>query len=147
MVSVKYEDLAAAFDFVGWGQPMEHTAYISLDTGTIYWDSDADAGEFEIPDDLGESDRDLAVPHKNDLDLGRDLVLRFVAAELPNQYARVDGFFHRRGAYARFKDLLEAEGRLDAWYAFEAAETDVALRDWCREHDIQIIDDNPGPPA
>ncbi len=140
MVVVKYEDLSAAFDFVSFGAPMEHSAYISLDTGTVYWDADAD--EDELPEDFGESDRYLAVPHKNDLDLGRDLVLRFVAAELPNQYGRVEGFFRHRGAYARLKELLSAVGRLEAWYAFEAAETEAALRNWCCENDIQIVDDS-----
>lgn len=86
---MKYEDLADAFNFVSSGGPWEHPAYISLETGRIYWDTDS--GEEELPKDLGESDQWLAVPHKNDLDLGRDPVLRFVAAELPQQYARVEG--------------------------------------------------------
>ncbi len=146
MVSVTYEDLSAAFDFVSFGAPMEHSAYISLDTGAIYWDTDADSGD-DVPDDLGESDRYLSIPHKNDLDLGRDLVLRFVAAELPNQYKRIEGFFHRRGAYSRLKDLFLTEGRLEAWYAFEARETEAALRTWCRENVIQIIDTRREPSA
>ena len=145
MVSVKYKDLIDAFDFVSFGGPMEHSAYISLDTGTIYWDTDS--GEEELPDDLRESDRYLAVPHKNDLDLGRDLVLRFVAAELPEQYGRVEGFFRHRGAYARLKELLEAAGRLEAWHAFEAAEAEAALRNWCHENDITIIEDTTEPSA
>ena len=147
MVSVRFEDLSAAFDYVSFGAQMEHSAYISLDTGAIYWDSDADEGDEGVPDDLGESDRYVSVPHKNELDLGRDLVLRFVAAELPNQYRRVEGFFHRRGAYSRLKELLAAEERLEAWYAFEAAETEAALRNWCRENDINLVDERREPSA
>jgi hypothetical protein len=41
VVTVKYEDLSAAFDFVSFAAPMEHQAYISVDTGVIYWVSDA----------------------------------------------------------------------------------------------------------
>ena len=145
MVSVKYDDLIEAFEFVSFGGSSEHAAYISLDTGTIYWDTES--GDEELPDDLGDSDRYLAVPHKNDLDLGRDLALRFTAAELPNHCGSVEGFFRRAGAYARFKDLLEAQGRLDAWYLFEAVEAEVALKDWCREHQIPLIDDRPRPSA
>lgn len=147
MVSVRYEDLSAAFDYVSFGAQMEHSAYISLDTGAIYWDSDADESDQEVPEDLGESDRYVSIPHKHDLDLGKDLVLRFVAAELPNQYTTVEGFFHRRGAYSRLKELLAAQGRLEAWYAFEAAETEAALRNWCRENDINIIDERREPSA
>jgi hypothetical protein len=34
--------------------------------------------EEDLPDDLETSDRYLAIPHKNDLDLGNNLALRFV---------------------------------------------------------------------
>jgi hypothetical protein len=110
-----------------------------LETGRIYWKSDC--GDEELPDDLGDPDRYLAVPDKNDLPLGKALVLRFVAAELPNDYAKVEGFFRQRGAYARVKEFLGSAGRLDAWYAFETTETEVTLRRWCCDNGIQVADD------
>lgn len=144
MVTVKYDDLSAAFEFVGFAAPMEHHAFISLDTGMIYWISELNPLEEEVPEDLETSDRYLAIPHKNDLDLGSDLALRFTAEELPGRYARVEEFFRHRGAYARFKDLLVSEGCLDKWYAFEADSTERALKNWCAENDIDVIenDDN-----
>ena len=78
-----YDDLSEAFDFVNFGQPMEHFAYISLDSGAIYWVSEASDVEQDLPEDLDTSDRYLAIPHKNDLDLGRQLALQFTDAELP----------------------------------------------------------------
>ena len=145
MVTVKYDDLAAAFDFVSFAAPMEHHAYISLDTGVIYWISELNPLEEEVPDDLETSDRYLAVPHKNDLELGSSLALDFAAAELFDQYARVEGFFQHRGAYARFKEFLVKEGRLDRWYAFEAESIVRALKNWCREHDIHVIQNDDEP--
>jgi hypothetical protein len=139
MVTVKYEDLSAAFDFVSFGAPMEHEAYISIDTGAIYWISDVNPVEEDVPDDLGTSDRYLAVPHKNDLDLGTHLALRFVADTLPRLHNRVEEFFRHRGAYARFKELLASEGYLDKWYAFEAESTEQALRHWCIENEINVV--------
>jgi Uncharacterised protein family (UPF0158) len=139
VVAVKYEDLSAAFDFVSSAAPMEHQAYISIDTGTIYWISELNPLEEEVPEDLETSDRYIAIPHKNDLDLGRDLALRFAAAELPDQYNMVAQFFRHRGAYARFKELLASEGRLEKWYAFEGESTERALRDWCTANDISVI--------
>ncbi len=50
MVTVKYEDLSLAFAFVSSGAPMEHRAYISLDTGRIYWVSALAPTEDELPD-------------------------------------------------------------------------------------------------
>ena len=126
---------------------MEHHAYVSLETGAIYWVSELNPLEEEVPDDLGESDRYLAIPHKNDLDLGSNLALRFAAEELPESYSRVDGFFLHRGAYRRFKEFLTAAGCLDKWYAFEAESTDRALRNWCDENDIQVVESADGRTA
>ena len=141
MVTVKYEDLSSAFDFVSFAAPMEHHAYVSMDTGTIYWISDMNPLEEDVPDDLETSDRYIAVPHKNDLDLGSELALRFAAEALPSQYTRVEEFFGHRGAYARFKELLASEGCLDKWYAFEAESTERALRNWCTENGIDVMAD------
>ncbi len=118
---------------------MEHQAYISIDTGTIHWLSEVSPLEEEMPDDFETSDRYIAVPHKNDLDLGSDLALRFSAEELPGLYDRVEQFFRHRGAYARFKELLASEGCLDKWYAFEAEATERALRNWCIENEIKVV--------
>ncbi|KJK22558.1 hypothetical protein UB46_20705 [Burkholderiaceae bacterium 16] len=141
MVAVKHDDLSMAFDFVSFAAPMEHNAYVSLDTGKVYLTSDAnDAFDEEIPDDLDTSDRYLAIPHKNELGLGRSLALRFVAQELPACYDQIEGFFRRQGAYARFKDLLERKGMLELWYSFEADSVERALRQWSAENGLEILD-------
>lgn len=143
MIKVNCDDLTAAFDFVSFAAPFAHRALVSLDTGTIHWISEAGAlDEEELPDDLGESDRYLAIPHKNDLDLGHDLALRFAEEQLPHRYAAVEEFFRRRRAYARFKELLAAEGCLEKWYAFEAESTRRALRQWCEANGIHLAEDD-----
>jgi len=138
LVAVKAEELRMAFDLAG----LESNAYISVDTGRIHWQSDwVDPDEEErLPKDFEESDRYIAVPHKNDLDLGRRLVLAFVSQELPDDYDTVAGFFRRKGAYGRFKDLLHARGALERWYEFEGRATEEALRAWCEENGIQLVD-------
>jgi hypothetical protein len=138
VVAVKYDELLEAFDFVSFAGPMEHQAYIDRTTGRIYWVSEV--VDDELPEDLDESDRYITIPHKNDLDLGTNLALQFAAEALPDQYARIEGFFQRRGAYARFKELLAAQRRLEQWYAFEAKCTEAALREWCEENDVTIIE-------
>lgn len=141
MVAVRHDDLSMAFDFVSYAAPMEHNAYVSLDTGKVWWTSDSsDAFDEEIPDDLETSDRYLAIPHKNELDLGRRLALRFVAQALPARYDQAEGFFRRQGAYARFKDLLEREGVLERWYAFEADAVESALKQWCAENGLELLE-------
>jgi hypothetical protein len=140
VVSVRYDDVLLAFEFVSSAPSMENNAYISRDTGEIHWTSELNPIDEDVPDDLETSDRYIAVPHKNDLDLGRDLALRFAAQELPEYYERVQDFFRRKGAYARFKQLLELDGLLEQWYKFEARSVETALREWCAENNIDLHD-------
>lgn len=143
MVAIKYADLLDAFDFVSFGAPFESRAFICADTGVIYCASDSLELDEEVPEDLETSDRYIAIPHKNDLNLGRDLALSFVDQALPDDYNTVVGFFRRKGAYSRFKQLLEPRGALDAWFAFEAHAVEAALRQWCEENDVQLSPAQP----
>jgi hypothetical protein len=116
-----------------------------MDTGAIYWVSETGAIEEEdLPDDLETSDRYIAIPHKNELDLGNNLALRFAEEQLPHRYASVEACFRHRGAYARFKELLAAAQCLDRWYAFEAESTQRALRNWCNANPIQLVETGSG---
>jgi hypothetical protein len=94
-----------------------------------------------LPDDV-DSDRYIAVPHKNDLDLGKRLVLKFAAEFLADEYDYVRQIFSRRGAYARFKDLLDRHGKLQQWHDYEDRAKKEALREWCQDNEIEI--DWPG---
>jgi hypothetical protein len=70
-----------------------------------------------------------------------------VEQDLSERYEQTQAFFRSRGAYARFKRLLESEGVLEKWYKFEAESVEKALRGWCAENDIQLIGkgDEPSP--
>lgn len=144
VVRISWRDLENAFMWVSSAPMYSSEAYIDRETGKTYVRSDFDDfcdEDEEIPEDLGESDRYIAIPHKNELDLGKQLALDFTAAELPHRFDDVVRYFRRRGAYARFKDMLENEGRLDEWYRFENEVTERALREWCEENDIEIMND------
>lgn len=138
MATVRFDDVLEALEFVSGGPPDGHRAYISLDTGRVIWTGGDDQLEEDVPEDLETSDRYLAVPHKRELDLGRDLALRFVREELPDGVGVVREIFARRGAYRRFKDFLEERDCLDRWYAFEAQQTEQALRAWCVSQGIEL---------
>jgi hypothetical protein len=137
VVAVKFEDISLAFDFVSSAAPMANSAVVSLDTGQIYWKSEYDSDE-EKPQ---ASERCIAIPHKNDLDLGRELAFRFAREHLPTRYEDVRACFRGRGAYSEFKRLLKGEGMLDQWLTYEEAAMETAIREWCHENGIQIIED------
>ena len=97
-VSVNAAELLNAFEFVSAGLLYEHGAAICIDTGRIYLASSMIEMEEDLPEDLETSDRYIAVPHKNELALGRDLALSFIDRELPGDYNTAAGFFRRQNA-------------------------------------------------
>jgi len=139
-VAVKFSELMDAFEFVSVAGPFDNRAYVDVITGKIYLVSDELELEEELPDDLEESDRYLAVPGKTELDLGLRLVERFVQERLPADTEEVAAFFRRKGAYSRLKILFADRGVLRQWYEFEQAETSAALRTWCQENGIELGD-------
>jgi hypothetical protein len=134
---VKFDDLLLAFDFVSAGAPSENEAYLCRDTGVIYWHSEFGDNEEELPSDI-DSERYIAIPHKHDLDLGKQLVLNFAAEFLPDRESEVRRIFTRPGAYARFKTLLDRCGKLQQWYDYEAKAQREALQEWCRDNGIEV---------
>lgn len=112
-------------------------AYISRDTGSVYFVGTDIEPEEGAPEDLESSDRYVAVPSRQDLDLGKSVALRFAEERLPEHYESMRSTFSRPGAYAWFKDLLEERGQLAAWYEFENAQRE-ALRDWCAVEGLDL---------
>lgn len=109
----------------------DQRALVSRASGEIFLGGIYGA-EGDLPADVGDPALYVAVPHRHDLDLGRPLVRRFCTEQLPPELSgRVEGLFRRAGAYARFKELLQRQGLLDAWLAYEAQATERALRGWC----------------
>ncbi len=70
---VKFSELELAFDYVSFEGLTEHLAYVRKDTGEILYGSD-DLAEEELPDDVNDEEKYLAIPSKRDLDLGKSLV-------------------------------------------------------------------------
>ena len=110
--AISFDDLALAYEFVSSGQKFENEAFICTNTGSIYYNS-AMTGLNELPEDAEETGDYVAVPHKNDLDLGRDLAFAFVDQHLPAQSNAVRDIFHSKGVYRRFKHMLESRGILE----------------------------------
>lgn len=141
-VTVKWEELREAFDFVNAAPAGENAARLSLISGQIQlvsvwteiWPDSADGGTEGAKAD----DRTLDIPHKTALGLGRELALWFVEEVIPDQYEEVELFFEKRGAYAKFKALLTGEGLLQDWYQFEKTAEEQGLRNWCEENGVQI---------
>ena len=135
---IKFSDIEDAFFFVSMGEMYMNSAILCIETGQIFYISDFSDSD-ELPEDIDdEPDKYIEIPHKNELNLGKHLVLEFSAMHLPDNLEKVNSFFHKKGAYSKFKNLLEAKGLLDKWYAFEEEEQNKALREWCKDNDINF---------
>ena len=140
MLSLDFSEIRNAFEFVSSGSRDENNAYLCKKTGVIYWTSTTLDLEEEVPKDLETSLDYVEVPHKNELKLGQSLALTFIDQTLPDEYNFVASLFRKRGAYRRFKDMLQYQGLLEKWYAFEEQASDDALLAWCEENEIKLID-------
>lgn len=58
---------------------------------------------------------------------------------MPNEQGKVYDIFRRKGAYLRYKDLLESRDLLEKWYDYENKQTKEALLSWCAENNIEIM--------
>lgn len=116
---VSFKDILEALEFVSAGGMGEHQAFLCKQSGRVYWHSEFSDELGELPDDIEDSEKYVPIPDKRELDLGKPLVLDFARQFLPNDIDEVRRIFTRKGAYAKFKDLLDRRGALDHWYDFE----------------------------
>ena len=144
-VHIDYTDIEVALDWSSSAGPYENQALICRRTGRVYLQSmHGDFEEEGLPEDIEDGSLYLAVPHKNELDLGRELVYRFVETEAPEIEAQVDAAFRKRGAYSNFKSILERLGLLQRWYEFEGAATRTALKGWAQENGFVVAEAKRG---
>jgi hypothetical protein len=139
MAGVKFGDIEDAFLFVSSALYGDHSAFLNVETGQIFYRSES-GGLDEVDEENTDWDNTIEIPHKNDLGLGKDLVFDFTATNLPRDYDLVRGMFGRRGAYSRFKDFLGSKGMLETWYKFENDREQEELRLWCQENKIPLSD-------
>jgi hypothetical protein len=140
---VKLSELKFAFEFLGSGEAagIETATYICLDTGRIYYKSDWENPDDPLPNDLETSDRYVDVPGPHTFRLGRRLAMSFIEEASPDDYRKVADIFQRRGAFARFKDLLVERGLLARWHDYEDHAQEAALRVWCADNGITLAAD------
>jgi hypothetical protein len=137
---VSLNDLRDAFEFVCAGGGGEHQAFLCKQSGKLYCHSELYDDLDILPDDIDDSEKFLPIPDKRELDLGKPLALDFARQFLPGDFDDVRQIFSRRGAYAKFKNLLDRRGMLDQWYAFEAEAEESALKMWCEFNSIEVSD-------
>ena len=143
-VLITLDTLESALLWSSAGVPHEHEALLSRATGELFFKSmHGDFGQ-ELPDDIEDGTVYIAVPHKNDLDLGRALVIAFAEERAPTHLHEIESFFRHKGGYAKFKALLERTRLLQRWNDYEAAATKRTLEAWATENGFTVVESAGG---
>ena len=118
-------------------QKYMHNAILCKESGQIFYTSEMGDSD-ELPEDIDDPEKYIEIPHKIDLDLGEALVVEFTSKYLSEELDKVYSIFRRKGAYSKYKDLLERKGALEDWYKYESKQQEVTLKDWCQRNNIEI---------
>jgi hypothetical protein len=137
--TVSFEDLESALMWVSSPPEFEAAAFVSRTTGRIYSRGPDGPVEDDYPSDIEDGTEYIAVPHKNELDLGSTLVFHFVDERAPSIAAEVRDAFRRKGAYSRFKTLLVRHQLLETWHEYENEATAQALERWAQDQGFRVI--------
>jgi hypothetical protein len=137
--AVSFRELLGAFEAVSFESGFgENAAYLCRETGKILYQLASDEDADELSDDIEDEDKYVPIPDKRELDLGKSLVLAFARECLPDDYQKVREMFSRRGAYARFNDLLDYRNMRQQWFEYRDKAEEEALRAWCKTNSIEV---------
>ncbi|MEC9486929.1 MAG: hypothetical protein UMU76_05460 [Prosthecochloris sp.] len=140
MKQFRYSEIVMAFEFVSSDEEGENFAWVCRDTGEIVYFSEKLGLDERRGQDI-HSGNCFPVPHREALELGRELAFDFIDEVLPGDYAEVrDIFADPEASRSRFRDMLAARGRLDDWKDYEADRISDVLRQWCEARGIELAD-------
>ncbi|WP_146403396.1 UPF0158 family protein, partial [Planctomycetes bacterium CA13] len=143
-VVFNFSTIEMAFDYANFDDG-SNDAYLDRHTGeAIYFSTLGDSDE--EPDDLDDTSRYVALPDSRDLSLGSRLAIDFASDIAPHLLDDVRDIFGRRGAFRRFKDMLDKHDLLDSWHKYETDREREALLRWCDENNVRytINEDQDG---
>ena len=138
-MAVKFQELLDAVESVSMGDFGENSGWLCKQSGEIYVQFAIDPELEELPDDIDDSEKYIQIPDKREIDLGKPLALAFAEEFLPEDFNKVREIFSRRGAYARFNDLLDYRDVRQQWYDYQNKAQVEAVRAWCRDNSIDFV--------
>lgn len=121
---------------------LDYAAWICRTTGKVYLSDESGETDLDapLPENIDDEALYIHVPDARELDLGIALVFDFTAQCMPGAYDEVRQMFRKRGAYGRFRSLVERNGSLQELYEFQEQATTRALRDWATENGFEVTD-------
>ena len=141
-MNIKLSTLTEAMDSV----LEEATQEYDKATGEIHFIYDGMVdGEInqELEEYICKSDDFIALPEKyeiNDYEIMREFIYTLPNGRMQdNLLNAISG----RGAFRRFREVLDDYGNTEKWYAYKEAAYEQIAREWAERHGIEIIEDIP----
>lgn len=134
-MKIEFDEVENAFLFVCMGPGHVNSVILNKETGEMYYQSEYGDSD-ELPEDIND-EKYIELPDKSELNLGKRLVFQLVKKFMSEKMDKVEEIFSKKGAYARYKDLLEYQGKLNEWYAYENEAQTKALKEWCEDNNIE----------
>ncbi len=132
-----FDTIDDAFHYVSNAPFGERRACVHRSTGRVYLAS-VKADFDERPAGSEDDPAYLTLPHRQELDPGKPLMLDFVRSHCPGEFARVEGLFARSGAYRNAKDHFRRLGLLESWQVYEGEKISGLLRQWCLAQGLEL---------
>ena len=133
-MKVKLSEIIDAIDFTD-----DSTSYyLDMKTGEIVMINDMimDRSECEALSDQLDEHGCYELPDQHEID-DYGTMERFIATLTSQAAGRLSRAISGRGAFRRFKDMVQEMGIEDQWYAFEEdAHRKLAIR-WCEEYGLE----------
>jgi hypothetical protein len=108
-MAVSWHELEDAFEFVSFDGGGANQVFLCRKTGRLYWHSDHGGDLDELPDDIEDGEKYIAIPDKRELGLDTQLVFAFTRQFLPTITARC-GTFSAGGAPTRVSGISWSTG-------------------------------------
>ena len=107
---------------------------IVINTDMLVWETDVPVGMSPY-----QAARKAVVMNVSDLGAKGVQPIAFMPnIGIPDDYDIVRQILRRRGAYARYKALLDQRGMLEEWFKMENSREEKAIREWCEENGIEF---------
>jgi general stress protein 26 len=142
MVKIKLSELCDALE----GQNDDSYNVFNKKTGEIHmiWDGMVDGeDDEELIEELEESEDYIDMPTKYDIheyEIMRSFVYHLREGKFQDQLFRA---ISGRGAFRRFREVLEDFGQEDNWYKFRDARYEQIGREWAEHCGVEIEEDIP----
>jgi hypothetical protein len=154
-MKVELKSIVEGIEFQG----LESQSYLNIDSGEVILIADEEIHAAEYDDDISDhadwykeaiaqakkylenQDRYLELPSKYELD-EYQIMERFVySIPIEEQKEEMLNLIQGKGAFSRFREGIERFLLKDKWYKYRDSEIVKFAEDWCKENDIDFIND------